>query len=118
MDNPGGWSNYTFRPMLEPRGGKYFCHAMPAGAVPVPINALTGKREAGGYEFFYKGRKEENPTRENCRFGTTREDLFPVDRDVILDVTFLKKMGLSKQRMKKYNALFCYFQLLTQLCQE
>jgi hypothetical protein len=106
VDNPGGWSNCTFRPMFEPRGGKYICHAMPAGAVPVPINALTGKREAGGYEFFYKGWKKKNPTRENCRFGATREDLFPADRDITLDVTFLKKMGLSKQRMEECNALF------------
>ena len=98
--------------MFEPRGGKYICHAMLAGAVPVPINALTGKREAGGYEFFYKGWKEENPTRENCRSGATREDLFPADRDLTLDVTFLKKMGLSKQRMEECNALFFYQLLL------
>ncbi len=72
---------------------------MPAGAVPVPINAETGKREAGRYEFFYKGWKEENPTGENYRFGATRDDLFPADRDVKLDVTFLKKLGFTKQRM-------------------
>jgi hypothetical protein len=121
VDNPGGWSTYTSRPMFEPRGGKYICHAMPAGAVPLPISAVTGKREAGGYEFIQKGWKEENPTREDCRFGATRENLFPADRDVTLDVTFLKKMGLSKQKME--NAMHCsstncHFQLLTQLCQE
>ncbi len=44
VDNPGGWSNYTFRPMFEQREGKYICHAMPAGAVPVPIDAVTGKK--------------------------------------------------------------------------
>jgi hypothetical protein len=44
VDNPGCWSSYTFRQMFEPRGGKYICHAMPAGAVPVPINAVMGKR--------------------------------------------------------------------------
>ncbi len=65
--------------MFEPRGGKYIYHAMPAGAVLVPINAVTRKREAGEYEFFYKGWKEETPTRENCRFGATRENLFPAD---------------------------------------
>jgi hypothetical protein len=70
---------------------------MPAGTVPVPINAVMGKREEGGYEFFYQGWKQENPTRENCRFSATREEPFPSDRDVKLDVTFLKKMGLSKQ---------------------
>ncbi len=48
VDNPGGWSTYIFKLMFEPRGGKYICHAMPAGAVPVPINAVTGKREADG----------------------------------------------------------------------
>jgi hypothetical protein len=106
VDNPGSWTLYTFRPMFEPRGGKYICHAMPAGAVPVPINAVARKREEEGYEFLYQGWKQENPTRENCRFGATREDLFPTDRDVKLDVTFLKKMGLSKQRMKQCNALF------------
>jgi hypothetical protein len=92
--------------MFEPRGGKYICHAMPAGTVPVPINAETGKRAKGGYKFFYQGWKQDNPTRENCRFGATREDLFPTDREVKLDVTFLKKMGLSKQRMLECNALF------------
>jgi hypothetical protein len=44
VDNPGGWSLYTFRPMIEPRVGKHIHHAMPAGAVPVPINAVTGKK--------------------------------------------------------------------------
>jgi hypothetical protein len=110
--NPGGWSLYTFRPMFEPRGEKYICHTMPAGDVPVPINAVTGKREEGGYEFFYQGWKQENPTRENRRFGATRKDLFPTDRDDKLDVTFLKKMGLSKQRMEQCDALFFYQLLL------
>jgi hypothetical protein len=85
---------------------------MPAGAVPFPINAVTGKREEGGYKFFYQGWKQGNPTRENCRFGATREELFPTDRDVKLDVTFFKKMGLSKQRMEQCNALFFYQLLL------
>jgi hypothetical protein len=52
VDNSGGWSSYTFRPMFEPRGGKYICHAMPDGAVPVPINAEMGKKDEGGYTFF------------------------------------------------------------------
>jgi hypothetical protein len=98
--------------MFEPRRGKYIYDAMPAGAVPVPINAGTGKREAGGYEFFYKGWREKNPTRKNCRFGATREDLFPADRDITLDVTFLTKLELTKQRMVECNTLFFYQLLL------
>jgi len=112
VDNPGKWSNFTFRPTFEPKGGKYIGHSMPAGAVPVPIHAKTGKREVGGYEFFYQGWKNDNPTRENRRFGASRENLFPADRDVTLDGTFLKKMGLTKQRMVQCNALFFYQLLL------
>ncbi len=81
---------------------------MLAGAVPIPINAVTGKRVEGGYEFFYQGWKQDNPTRENCRFGAAREDLFPTDRDVTLDVTLFKKMGLSNQRMEQCNTFFFY----------
>jgi hypothetical protein len=65
VNNPGKWSNFTFRPVFEPRGEKYIYHSMPAGAVPVLMNAKTGKREVGGYEFFYQGWKNDNPTREN-----------------------------------------------------
>jgi hypothetical protein len=55
VDNPGGWSSYTFRSMFELRGRKYICHAMPAGALSLPIHAVTGMREEGGYELFYQG---------------------------------------------------------------
>jgi hypothetical protein len=85
---------------------------MPAGACTVLINAVTGKREEGGYEFFYKGCKQENPTRENCRFSASREDLFPTDREVQLDVTFLKTIGLTKQRILECNALLFYQSIL------
>jgi hypothetical protein len=44
VNNPGGWSTYTFRSMFEPREGKYICHAMLASTIPVPINAVTGKK--------------------------------------------------------------------------
>ncbi len=66
----------------------------------------------GGYEFFYQGWKNNNPTRENCRFGASREDLFLADRDATLDGTFLKKLGLTKQRMVECDALFFYQLLL------
>jgi hypothetical protein len=112
VDNPGKWSNFTFRSMFEPNGGKYICHSMPAGTVPVPTNAKTGKRELGEYEFFYQGWKNDNPTRENCRFGASRENLFSEDRDVNLDGTFLKKLGLTMQKMVEGNALFFYQLLL------
>ncbi len=66
----------------------------------------------GGYEFFYQGWKNNNSTRENCRFGASRENLFPADKDVTLDATFLKKLGLTKQRMVECDVLFFYQLLL------
>jgi hypothetical protein len=45
------------------------CHTMPAGATAFLVDKVTGKGQAGGFEFFYNGWKQENPTRDNCRFG-------------------------------------------------
>ncbi len=63
-------------------------------------------------EIFYNGWKQENPTRDNCRFGASRDELFPPDRQVQLDVNYLKKMGLTRQRKVKCDALFFYQSLL------
>jgi hypothetical protein len=87
-------------------------HTMPAGATAVPVDKVTGKRQAGGFEFFYNGWKQENPTRDNCRFGASRDLLFPPDRQVQLDVNYLKKMGLTRKRMLECDALFFYQLLL------
>ena len=48
INNPGNWSEYTFRPEFakKDKGGNYTCHTLPTGAVPVPIK--DGKREAAG----------------------------------------------------------------------
>jgi len=89
VDNPEGWSSFTYRPMFQAKGGQYIGHAMPVGATAVPISEETGKRESQGFEFFYNGWKQENPTRDNCRFGASRDELFPPDRQVQLDVNYL-----------------------------
>jgi hypothetical protein len=88
------------------------CHTMPAGAPAVSVHKVTGKRQAGGFEFFYHGWKQENPTGDNCRFGASRDLLFPPDRQVQLDVNYLKKMGLTRKRMLECDALFFYQLLL------
>ena len=115
VDNPGGWSSFTFRPMFQAKGGQYIGHAMPAGATVVPKSEETWKRQSQGFEFFYNGWKQENPTRENCRFGASRDELFPPDRQVHLDINYLKKMGLTRQRMIECDALF-FYQLLLPIC--
>jgi len=63
IDNPGGWSRYSFRPKYktknkkvregtksedEPEGAptdraKFMCYAMPTGATPVPLDPTTNK---------------------------------------------------------------------------
>ena len=45
-------------------------------------------------------------TRKNCRFGATKDLLFPPDILVQLDVEYLKKMGLTRKRMLDCDALF------------
>ena len=115
VDNPGGWSSFTYRPMFQAKGGQYIGHVMPAGATVVPKSEETGKRQSQGFEFFYNGWKQENPTRENCRFGASRDELFPPDRQVQLDINYLKKMGLTRQRMVECDALF-FYQLLLPIC--
>jgi hypothetical protein len=85
---------------------------MPAGAVPVPINAVTGRGKQVSMSSFTKdGRKkiQQERTEDLVQPG---KKLFPADRDVTLDVTFPKKMGLSKQRMEECNSLFFYQLLL------
>ncbi len=54
VDSPGCWSSFTYRPLFQPKGG-YMCHTMPAGATAVPVDKVTGKRQAGSFEFFYNG---------------------------------------------------------------
>ncbi len=87
------------------------CHTMPACATAVPVDKVTGKRQAGSFEFFYNEWKQKNPTRDNCRFGVSRDLLIPPDRQVQLDVNYLKKMGLTRKRMLECDASF-FYQLL------
>ena len=73
VDNPGGWNSFTFCPIFEK--GHCVSHAMPVGATPVPMD-VSGKRQSGGFESFYNGWMQENPTRENCRVGPTKTCCF------------------------------------------
>ena len=54
VDNPSGWSPYTFRTKFTKRGknSTYTHHKMPAGAQVVPQNT-SGNREINGWTFCY-----------------------------------------------------------------
>ena len=57
MDNPGGWSDFIYRPVYQKEGRgntatyHYVKHALPAGATVVPKD-VNGKRKLGDWEFF------------------------------------------------------------------
>ena len=117
VDNPGNWSPYTFRAKFTKRGsdGRYLHHEMPAGARVVPINPSTGKRTVGDWEFFYKGWSHHSTDDSFWRKGTSRDNIFPPAQRAQLDGPLLTKMGLTKHRMQRKDALF-FYQLLLPLC--
>ena len=116
VDNPGGWSSYTFKANFVGRGAKatYLAHEMPCGAVPVPKDPLTGKRMHGGYEFHYQGWTRPVPRADFSR-GATRDNMHPDERQCELDGDLLVKLGLTKQRMVEGDCLF-FCQLVFPIC--
>jgi hypothetical protein len=111
VDNPGDWSEYTFRPEFEKTGGRYKHHVLPTGATPLPPSLVNNKRELEGWEFHYKGWTGTN----NVRDGASREDLFPECRKGCLDKAVLERMGMTPERMQQHDALF-FYQLLLPIC--
>ena len=102
VDNPGGWSSFTFRAEYEKgRGtGGYKLYIFPTGASPVPL--IEGERKVGDWEFYYKGWHGVHEVRD----GATPENLFPEARKGSLDGDMLSKMGLTTARMIEGGALF------------
>ena len=103
VDNPGKWSQYTYRPKFK-ADGTYEHHEMPAGATPVPKDAKTGKRTLNGWEFFYDGWEHPDPNDSNTR-GGTRNDLFPLNRDVLQSYHAL--MDICCPLIPRYNSPWC-----------
>ena len=113
VDNSGEWDEFCFHPKFLTKGNKkYIHHSLPTGVVPVPKdNRNGGERMDGGWEFHYRGWESENTFRD----GATKDNLFPDERIGSLDGDLLKKMGLTKERMKEGDALF-FHQLLLPMC--
>ena len=104
VDNPGGWDSYVFKPVFGGRSKttKYKHHALPTGAIPVPKDD-NGVRSENGWEFHYKGWKNENSP---YRRGATPTNMFPKEMNGCLDASLLTKLGLTKMRMDDQDALF------------
>jgi hypothetical protein len=56
VDNPGNWTQFTFRSEFESaaKGGMYKQHVLPTGCTPLPKND-QGERQVGGWELHYRG---------------------------------------------------------------
>ena len=123
VDNPGGWSDFVFRPAYSKAKNsnklKYLRHELPTGCTPVPIDGTSGKRECNGWEFFYKGWKSTKTLNKNARHGATPSNLFPHERKSSLDAELLKSLGLTIERMRNRaflpDALF-FYQLILPIC--
>ena len=117
VDNPGGWSSYTYQPKYKKKPGngngyEYMYHASLAGATVVPKNK-RGQREEHGWTFDYDGWDVDGIPR--YRSGATKENMFPDCRKGCLDGDVLKLLGMSAERMLQDDgapdALF-FYQLL------
>ena len=66
VDNPGQWSEFTFRPKFEGKcgSGAYGHHATPSGAKVVPLDLMTGKRTVNEFYFstIFGSLRRQTPT--------------------------------------------------------
>ena len=112
VDNPGGWSDFTFRPVYKDR--KYVGHFTPSAAKVVPKDK-DGHRISNGWTFHYDGWTCDAFDESTFARGDAKKgDLKPESRKGCLDAGLLKKHGLTAERMKR-DPLF-FLQLLLPIC--
>jgi hypothetical protein len=110
IDNPAGWSMFTFTPSYHPKTKKYDGHTTPSGAHVVPADG-TGKCVMNGWDFHYKNWKAEDfDVQTYVRTGAKFGDLKPESRRGCLDANVLRKHGLNAERMRHVPLFF--YQLL------
>jgi hypothetical protein len=114
LDNPAGWSMFTFTPSYHSKTKKYEGHTTPTGARVVPSDA-TGKRVMNDWEFYYKNwTASPSDLTTYARMGATLGNLKPASRKGCLDVFVLRKHGMTKERM--LNDPMFFYQLLFPFC--
>lgn len=113
VDNPAGWSDFTFTPMYDK--GKYLGHSTPNGAQVVPENK-NGERVVDGYTFHYRGYMPDAfDVATYNRTGAKYGDLKPDSRKGKLDESVLREHGLTEERIINDDALF-FLQMLLPIC--
>ena len=99
VDNPGGWSQYTFQATYKNQ--KYEGCETPCKAKVVPANA-EGKRVVNNWNFFYNGWEPDAFDKDTyVRGNAKRGDIKSDDRMGKLDVDVLKKHGMTADKVKK-----------------
>jgi hypothetical protein len=109
VDNPGFWSQFTFRPKFAKKSAKeagaYAHHTLPTGCRPVPPND-GGERTLNGWAFHYNSWTADESSESVARSGATKTNMFPDCRKGKLDYALLKRMGLTKKRILGNDCLF------------
>ena len=108
VDNPGQWSEFTFRPNFEGKygSGAYGHYVTPARAKVVPFDPMTGKQTVNEFDFFYDGWKLEEKNPNYSRQHSNMDNFFPATQSSQLDIPLLKKMGLTDKIMQSEDTLF------------
>jgi hypothetical protein len=112
VDNPGGWHEYTYRPVFSGTKSagnkKYEYHQLATGCRPVPADA-DGKRSVGGWDayydddfaqYLYKKPDGMEDLHGPFREGAHKDDLFPERRQGKLDAEKLRSYGLTREIME------------------
>ena len=119
LDNPGGWSDFVFRPVYKKTGRgatanyQYVQHELPTGCTPLPKDA-EGKRTSAGWELHYDGWNTDRASLP--RDGATVNNLFPEERRGCLDIEVLKNLGLTKERIQGVPDSLFFLQLILPIC--
>ena len=115
IDNPGGWSMYTFTPNYNSKN-QYTFHSSPTGARVVPKSEADGSRRCvNGWEFHYQNWKADEVVNNTyARVGAQFGDLKPLSRKGCLDVKVLKKHGLTAEWVR--NDPMFFYQMLFPIC--
>ncbi len=112
IDNPAGWSMFTFTPVYTNNKCKF--HSSPTGVRVVPADQ-TGKQCVNSWEFHYQNWKAEKFDEETIvRTGASLGNLKPRSRKGCLDVEVLRRRGLTADRVRN-NTMF-FYQMLLPFC--
>ena len=95
VNNPGQWSEFTFRPVFVKVGGMYKRHALSIGVMPLPKNS-SGTRRINRWEFNYNDWDDGVVPH---RTPVDDAEQFPPERKGFLDKEVLRKLGITKHRM-------------------